>query len=151
MYVSTVLFEKHSPQSITLVALRSSWCSSKVFVHGEEVFKNLNFRLISLQNKHPSKHSCWWRRLEDVFRLRLQKTSSRCLDQDEHVRLSLTSAEDVLVKTNIFVLAIRLQDVFKMTSRRFQDIFKTSSRRFEFVFKTSCKDISRRFQGVSSS
>ena len=32
-----VLFEKHSSQSITLVALKSSWCSSKVYVHGEEV------------------------------------------------------------------------------------------------------------------
>ena len=47
--------------------------------------------------KFPSKHSSWWRRL----------------DQDKYVRLSLTSSEDVLVKTNIFVLAIRLQDVFK--------------------------------------
>ena len=58
---------------------------------------------------------------EDVFRLRLQKTSSRRLDQDEYVCLSLTSSrrlQDVLVKTNIFVLAIRLQDVFKTSSRR---------------------------------
>ena len=37
MYVSTVLFAKHSSQSITLVALRSCWCTSKVFVHREEV------------------------------------------------------------------------------------------------------------------
>ena len=36
-YVSTVLFAKHSFQSITLVALKSCWCSSKVFVHREEV------------------------------------------------------------------------------------------------------------------
>ena len=101
---------------------------------------------------------------EDVFRLCLQKTSSRRLDQDEYVHLSLTSPEDVLVKTNIFVLAIRLQDVFKTFSRRLQDvfktfsrrlqdvlqkrlqdIFKTSSRRFEDVFKTSCKDIFKMF------
>ena len=85
----------------------------------------------------PSKHSSWWRRL----------------DQDEDVRLSLTSSEDVLVKTNIFVLAKGLQDVFKTFSRRLQyvlprclqdvlqerlqdvlqerlqDIFKTFSRR----------------------
>ena len=65
--------------------------------------------------------------------------------------------QDVLFKTNIFVLAIRLQDVFKTScqhvlktsSRRLekclQDIFKTSSRRFEDVFKTSCKDISKMF------
>ena len=37
MHISTVLFEKHSSQSITLVGLKSSWCSSKVFVHGEEI------------------------------------------------------------------------------------------------------------------
>ena len=88
-----------------------------------------------------SKHSSWYRRLEDVFRLRLQKTSWRRLDQDQYVRLSLTSSEDVLVKTNIFVLAIRLQDVFKTSSRRFQDVFKTSSRRL-------AKMSSRRFQDV---
>ena len=103
-----------------------------------------------------------WRRLEDVFRLRLQKTSSRRLDQDEYVRLSLTSSEDVLVKTNIFVLAIRLQDVFqdknifKISSRRLQNVFKTSSSRLaktssrclQNVFKTSWKTSSRHLQDV---
>ena len=59
-------------------------------------------------------------------------------------RISSSSSEDVLIKTNIFVLAIRLQDVFKTSSRRFQDVFKTSSRRFQDVFKTS----SRRFEDV---
>ena len=63
-----------------------------------------------------------WRRLEDVFRLRLQKTSSRRL-------------QDVLIKTNIFVLAIRLQGVFKTFSRRLQDVFKTFSRRPQDIFK----------------
>ena len=95
---------------------------------------------------------------EDVFRLRLRKTSSRSL-QDvlikanmfaSALRVQKTSSrrlQDVLVKTNIFVLAIRLQDVFKTFSRclqdvllkGLQDIFKTSSRRFEDVFKTSSK------------
>ena len=64
----------------------------------------------------PSKHSPWWRRL----------------DQD-----------------NIFVLVIRLQDVFKTFSRR---LAKMSSRRFQDVFKTSCKNVfktsSRRLQDV---
>ena len=55
--------------------------------------------------------------------MRLQKTSSRRL-------------EDVLIKTNIFVLVIHLhlQDVFKTFSRRLQDVFKTSCKN---VFKTS--------------
>ena len=73
---------------------------------------------------------------EDVFPLRLSSTSSRRLDQVEYVRLSLTSSEDVLVKTNIFVLAIRLQDVLKTFSRRLRHVFKTSSRRLQDVFKT---------------
>ena len=53
---------------------------------------------------------------EDVFVFR------RRLDQDDYVHLSLMSSEDVLVKTNIFVLAIRLQDVFKTSSRHLQDV-----------------------------
>ena len=70
--------------------------------------------------------------------IRLQKTSWRRL-------------EDVLVKTSIIVLSIRLQDVFQMFSRhlqdvlkddlqkRLQDVFKKSSRRFQDVFKTSSR------------
>ena len=80
--------------------------------------------------------------------------------------------QDVLVKTNIFALAIRLQDVlarrlqdiFKTSSRRlaqmssrrfqdvlktssksFQDLFKKSSRRLQDIFKTSCKVIFKTF------
>ena len=94
-------------------------------------------------------------------RLRLQKTPSRRLDQDEYVRLSLTSSrrlQDVLVKTNIFVLAIRFQGVFKKFSRRLaktfarilqktscKNIFKTFWRRLQDVFKRSCKDIFKTF------
>ena len=80
------------------------------------------------------------------------KTSSGRLDQDQYSRLTHTSLEDVLIKTNIFVLAIQLQDVFKTFSRRLkdvlprclQDIFKTSSKHFEDIFKTS----SRRLQDI---
>ena len=73
-------------------------------------------------------------------------------------RISSSSSEDVLIKTNIFVLAIRLQDVFKTSSRRLaktssrhlQDVFKTFSRRLQDIFKTSCQDVfktsSRRLQ-----
>ena len=73
-----------------------------------------------------------WRRLsssssEDAF-----KTSSRRLDQDEYVRLSLTSSEDVLVKTNIFVLAICLQDVLKTSWRHFQYVLQ---RYLQKIFK----------------
>ena len=83
--------------------------------------------------------------------------------------------QDVLIKINIIVLVIRLQDVFKTSSRhlqnvfrtssrslakmssrhlqddfktfskRLQDIFKTFWRRLQDVFKTSCKDLFKTF------
>ena len=49
--------------------------------------------------------------------------------------------EDVFIKTNIFAVVIRLQDVFKTYSRRPQDILKKSSRCFENVFKTSSRHL----------
>ena len=105
----------------------------------------------------PSKHSSWWSRLEDVFRLRLQKTSSRRLDKDEYIRLSHTSSENVLVMTNNFVLAIHLQGVFKTSLRHLQDVFKTSSRRLprmssrklQDVFKTSSRHLQDIFKTFS--
>ena len=76
--------------------------------------------------------------------------------------------QNVLIKTNMFALALRLQKtswsrpiysswpyVFKTSSRRLQNVFKTCSRRLQDVFKTSsrrlAKTSSRHFQGVSSS
>ena len=65
------------------------------------------------------------RRLQDV----LMKTNIFLLV----IRLQKTSSrrlQHVLLKTNIFILSIRLQDVFKTSSRYLQDVFaKTSSRR----------------------
>ena len=46
---------------------------------------------------------------KNVLCLRLQKTSSRRLDQDEYIRLSDTSSR-------------LLKDVFKTSSRSFQDV-----------------------------
>ena len=103
-------------------------------------------------------------------RRHLSSSSSRRLDQDEYIRLSYMSSEDVFVKNNTFVLAIPLQDTFKTFSRRFQDVlprrlqnsfnpscknvFKTSSRRLQNVFKTFSRRLakmsSRRFEDVSS-
>ena len=108
------------------------------------------------------------RRLQDVLQKRLQdifKTFSRriiklkcsCpanirLDEDvlktSFVFVFRRRLQDVLIKTNMFALALRLQkclqDIFKTSSRRFEDVFKTSSRRL-------AKISSRRFQDVSSS
>ena len=90
---------------------------------------------------------------EDVFRLRLQKTSSRRLDQDEYVRLSLTSSEDVFKTSWSRPIYSSWLYVFKTSSRRFQDVFKTScknvfktsSRRLQDILKTSCKDVFKTF------
>ena len=77
-----------------------------------------------------------WKRLEDLFRLRLPKTSLRRL-------------QEVLIKTNIFLLIIRLQ---KTSWRRLQEVFKTSSWRLQDAFKTFSRHVGktslRRLQDV---
>ena len=92
-----------------------------------------------------------WRSVEDVFRLCLQR-SSRRLDHEEYIRLTHTSSDDVLIKTNIFVLIIRLRDVFKKFSRPLEkNVFKTSSRRLQDVsrcFQDFFMTSSRLFQNV---
>ena len=88
----------------------------------------------------PSKHSSWWRRLEDVLEtyfVAVFKTSSRRLDQDEYIRLSHTSSGDVLIKMNKFALVIHLQDVFKTSSRRLAKTMCASTD----VFSCGCCDI----------
>ena len=53
--------------------------------------------------------------------------------------------QDLLVKTNIFVLVIHLQDVFKTFSRRLQDVLQ---KRFQDIFKTSCKDVFKTYHQI---
>ena len=75
----------------------------------------------------------------------LRKTSWRRLDQDEYVRLSLRSSEEVLVKTNISVLAIRLQDVFKTSSRHLQDVLP---RHLQDVLQWYLQDIFKKYHQI---
>ena len=91
----------------------------------------------------PSKHSSWWRRLEDVFCLCIQKTPSRrsrSLDLDEKIRLGNTSSEDVFktswsrrtysLKTSwLRRIYLSWSYVFKT----FQDAFKISLRLLQEV------------------
>ena len=97
----------------------------------------------------------YWRHPKEVFCLRLQKASSRCLDQDENIHLTHTCSEELfktssrrLNEDQIIVLVIRLQDVFKRFSRRLKTssrfLAKASSNRLQDAFETS----SRRLQGV---
>ena len=93
---------------------------------------------------------------QQTFVLMKTSWSSRRLDQEEYVRLSLTSSEDFF-KTSwsrpiysfwpyVFKTSSRrLQDVFKTSSRRLQDVFKTSSRCLQDLFKTSCKNVFKTF------
>ena len=99
----------------------------------------------------------WWGRLKDalktsfvfVFRRRLQNVLIKKNMFALALRLQKTSSR---VKINIFVLKIRLQDVFKMFSRRLQDVLR---KRLQEMFKTSSRRLakisSRRFKGLSSS
>ena len=60
------------------------------------------------------------------------------LDQDEYVRLSLTSSEDVFKTSWSRPIYSSWPCVFKRSSRRFQDVFKTSC---QDVFKTFSKHL----------
>ena len=92
-----------------------------------------------------------WRRFEDALRTQETRTLSRRFQDvssiytvlvNKFFKMSSRRLQDVLIKTNIFVLVIRLQDALP---RRLQNVFKTSwrrlaktsSRRFEDVFNTS--------------
>ena len=76
---------------------------------------------------------------EDVFRLRLQKTSSRRLGQDQYIRLghmfSRRLGQDQYIRLG-HMSSRRLHDVLKMSLKRLQGVFKMSSRPFEDIFKT---------------
>ena len=74
-------------------------------------------------------------RLEDVFSLRLQKTSWSRRICSPYSCVYRRHLQDVFIKINIFVLVIRLQDVFKIFWKRLQDVFKTFSRR---IIKLNC-------------
>ena len=109
----------------------------------------INWRLFPVNiglDEDVSKTS-WWHLFSSSSE-EVLKTSSRRLDQDKYIRLSHSPSEDVLFKTNMLALLIRLQYVFKTYgfktySRRLQDVlprhlFKTSSKR---LAKTSWRHI----------
>ena len=120
---------------------------------------NMNNSVVCRLNQLPSKHPSWWRRLEygrrleDVFHHRLQKGSSRHL-QDEYVRLTHTSSEDVFKTSSKRLDPEQHNRLDHTSSRRLQDVFKTYSRRLakmslkhlQDVFKTSLQD---RFKTLS--
>ena len=86
MYVSTVLFAKHSSQSITLVALRSCWCTSKVFVHREEVQSSGSSLCKTKMNLF------WWDQFEKQQRIR------------QSLKNLLINCQNVLQNNTVFTL-----------------------------------------------
>ena len=91
------------------------------------------------------------RRLQDVLiktnllalLIRLQKTSSRRLDQDQYIRLDHTSSrrfQDVLQKL--------LKGIFKTSSRRFKKVFMTSSRHLQDVLQRCAQDTFKMYHQV---
>ena len=75
----------------------------------------------------PSKHSSWWRRLEDVLEtyfVAVFKTSSRRLDQDEYIRLSHTSSGDVFKTSWSRWISLPWSYIFKTSSKRLQDVLQ---------------------------
>ena len=93
----------------------------------------------------PGKHSSWWRRLEDVLKASFVFVFKR-------------RPQDVLMKTNIFLLIIRLQKtswsrpiysscpyVFKTSSRH---LAKTSSRRLANTSWRHLQDVLKTYHQV---
>ena len=120
----------------------------------------INNQAVSRES-YPSEHSSWWRRLEDVlktsfvfvFRRRLQDMLIKTNLLTLLIRLqkmSLRRLQDVLIKTNIFVLAIRLQDLFKTFSKRLQEVFKTSLRRLAKTSSRHLQDVFKTLAKTSS-
>ena len=118
---------------------------------------HLSYKVFSAKSRQcwfSSKHSSSWRRLEEIFCLKLQKTSSRRLDHDEYIHLNHTTSEDV------FKMSWRRLDedqyicLGHTSSKRLEDIFKTCSRGFQDIFKMSCQEFlktsSRRLAKMSS-
>ena len=82
-----------------------------------------------------------------VFRRRLQDVLIKTDVFAFAIRLQKMSSrrlQDVLIKTNIFVLAIRLQDIFKMSCK---DVFKTFPRH---IIRLNCFPRSRICLGHTS-
>ena len=127
-------------------AINSEWISQNFCVESTNNIKiKTTCHIINVGRcmwEGPSKHSSWWRRLEDFLKMSFFFVfRGRICSPQPHV------------------FRRRLEDVFKTSWSRpiyssWLYVFKTSSRRFQGVFKTSCKKVfkpsSRRLQDVSS-
>ena len=116
------------------------WCSHHLSSCGRSKFLHIHQcmhcpNLSCRFRYYSSKHSSWWRRLKDalrtsfvfIFRRRLEdvlikKTNMFALAL--HLQKTSSSRlQDVLVKTNIFVLATSSRRLAKTSSRRLEDVY----------------------------
>ena len=81
-----------------------------------------------------------WRQTQQT--LVLMKTSSRCLDQDEYIRLSHTYSEDVFRTSSRRLDQDQYIRLGHASSRRLQEVLQ---KRLQDIFKTSCKDVLKTF------
>ena len=81
----------------------------------------------------------------DLLNGELFHPANVCLDEDVFRLVSRRRLQDALIKTNIFVLAIRLQDVLQ---KRLQDVFRTSYRHLQYVLQRCLQDISKTYHQV---
>ena len=109
--------------------------SKRILFSQNCILKNRQKKELNFSNSVFS--SIW--KTEKLFIIFLLIIPGRRLDQNEYVRLGLTSSEGIFKRSWSRTIYSSWLYVLKTSSRRFQDVFKTSSRRFQDVFKTSWK------------
>ena len=91
-----------------------------------------------------------WKRLEKVFHLRLQKTPSRRLDQDDYTCLSHIHSEDIFknswsrpkyLSSSYVLKTFSKTSLAKRSSRHLQDAFKTLSRHLQDILQRCLQDV----------
>ena len=81
----------------------------------------------NLQTKFPSKHSSWWRRL----------------DEGEYILINHTSSKDVFKMSSRRLGQNQYIRLVHTSSRRLQDAFKTSSRHLHEALPRRLQDVSQ--------
>ena len=110
----------------------------------QDVFKTSCKKVFKTSSRrHQDVLNIFWRRLVKASCKNVFKTSSRRHQDALKIfwrRLVKTSSKRLQD-----ILQIRLQDIFKASSRGFEDIFKTSPRRLQYICKTSCQSVFKAF------
>ena len=128
------------PFKLNICLVFNNWFERFLFMAVCNIlYFSFSWLFLFLFGSEPTKHLSWWRRLSSLF------------------------SEDVLIKTNIFPIAIRLQKTSSKlrgqnqyiylghaSSRHLQDVLPSCFQNVflkscKSVFKTSCKDVFKTF------